>query len=223
MDDEDAAAVDDDAAPDRCEKPMQAGVFTSPPPPPEPGDDDFAYHSGLSPEQKEQRRLSRKPRVDHLADGVHRSNGLTVALFDVGDRIVVERRTDLLEGSPWLDTLVGKVMSIDDDTGTVSLADEDSDPRLPVRRYASYLSHLHLFKLAPVKGDPFKAPSRVRADAPPTASTAKSPCAASPGDKKGKGRPKGTKNRPKEVVQAEKEQRRKEREEKKRARQARRA
>lgn len=203
------------------EMPMPAGVFTSPPPPPEPGDDDFAYHSGLSPEQKELRRLSRKPKVDHLADGVHRSDGLAVALFDVGDRIVVERRTSLLPGAPWLDTLVGKVRSIDDDTGTVSLDDEDSDPRCPVRRYACYTDPLHLFKVAPIKGDPFRAPRGVRTDTPPTSTAAKSPCDGAQDDRKGKGRPKGSRNRPKEVVQAEKEQRQRDRDERRKNRRSR--
>jgi len=102
-------------------------------------------------------------------------------------------RTDLLNGCPWLYTLVGKVRSIDDDTGLVTLWDEDSDQRNPMCRYVSFKSSLCIFKLAPVRGNPFDA-AKIARVLPPRV----------PGEKKrGRGRPKGSKNRPKEVIQAE--------------------
>ena len=145
---------------------------------------------------------ARRPEVAHLKEGVAFPPGMpAVPLFDVGDRIVVDRCTDLLKGTPWLDTTVGKVRSIDDDTGLVTLLDETSDPRLPSVRYFNFRLHgaLQTFKLAPPRGNPFDAPKvTVRAPVAPTTD----------GTKRGRGRPKGSKNRPKDVIKAEREARR---------------
>jgi len=160
---------------------------------------------GLSYEVRMARWQAKRPPIDHLKSGimVDPSSGATLPLFDVGDRIVVDCRTGLLKGSPWLETLVGKVRSIDDDSGLVTLFDEDSDPRCPTIRYASFKRPLFTFCLAPDRGDPFEPPPPPKKEKPQRL----------PGQK-GRGRPKGSKNRPKDVIKAEREARKAARKEK---------
>ena len=152
----------------------------------------------LSHEARWARWQAKRPNIDHLptAIAVDPSDGSCVPLFDVGDRIVVDRRTTLLAGTPWLETIVGKVRSIDDDTGLVTMWDEDSDPRNPPCRYVNYKDALHVFKLAPARGNPFEPPAPPKKEKPQRQK----------GDKR-RGRPKGSKNRPKDVIQAEREAR----------------
>lgn len=152
----------------------------------------------ISNEARFERWQARRPNIDHLASGVHvdPGDGSVVPLFDVGDRIVVDRRTTLLRGTPWLETIVGKVRSIDDDTGLVTVWDEDSDPRNPPCRYTNFKDALHIFKLAPARGNPFEPPPPPKQPKPQRL----------PGQK-GRGRPKGSKNRPKDVIKAEREAR----------------
>src|SRR5271168_5377984 len=45
---------------------------------------------------------SKRPRIDHLEDGVVTTDGMTLPLFEEGQRIVVDCRTDLLKNTPWL-------------------------------------------------------------------------------------------------------------------------
>ena len=162
--------------------------------------------ASLAPDVRRARWQSRRPSIEHLEPGIVSHPGakdpvtgllaaIVLPVFDVGDRIVVDIRTQHLVGTPWLETIVGKVRSIDDDTGLVSLFDEESDPRIPMVRWTSFKDGLHDFRLAPTRGNPFNA-ERVKAAKPPPA----------PGEvRRGRGRPKGSTNRPKEVVKAERE------------------
>lgn len=143
---------------------------------------------------------SRRPSIEHLEAGVvfPPGEGTALPVFDVGDRIVVDCRTTLLRSNPWLETIVGRVRTIDDDTGLVSLFDEESDSRNPTVRWVSFRDPMFDVRLAPAKGNPFNA-ERIKATRPPPA----------PGEvRRGRGRPKGSKNRPKDVIKAEKEARR---------------
>lgn len=152
----------------------------------------------LSQEARMARWQAKRPTIDHLPSGiaVDPDNGAVIPLFDVGDRIVVDRRTTLLRGLPWLETIVGKVRTIDDDSGLVTIWDEDGDARNPPCRYTNFRDALHIFKLAPAKGNPFEPPP------PPKPEK----LLRAPGEK-GRGRPKGSKNRPKDIIQAEREAR----------------
>jgi hypothetical protein len=157
-------------------------------------DDDMS----LSQEARHARWQSKRPSIDHLKDGVVEVEGTMVPLFNVGDRIVVDCCTNLLKNSPWLETIVGRVRSIDDDTGLVSVFDEASDVRSPVVRWASFKDGLHTLKLAPARGNPLAAPE-------PTSRPEKTSRFDDQGNpKRGKGRPRGSKNRPKDVIMAEK-------------------
>lgn len=175
-----------------------------------------AIAASLSHEAMRARWQGRRPNIFHLKSGVvvHEAavddageivEAMTLPLFDIGDRIVIDVRTNFLPGDPWLHTLVGKVRSIDDDTGIVSVLDEETDPRNPMVRWVSFKNPLQDFRLAPAKGDPF-AVSAVRAAAKPVAPVE---------GKRGRGRPKGSTNRSKEEIAAERAAYRKLREEKK--------
>lgn len=169
----------------------------------------------LSHEAMRARWQARRPGIAHLKPalvevlgepderGFRRAEMFPV--FDIGDRIVVDVRTRLLNGDPWLHTLVGKVRSIDDDTGIVSLMDEESDIRNPMVRWVSFMDELQDFRLAPAKGDPF-AVSAIKAATKPVVPVE---------GKRGRGRPKGSLNRSKEEIAAERDAYRKMREEKK--------
>lgn len=178
---------------------------------PETSSDDDAIVLSLSDIQRRARWQARRPPIAHLKDAVvcaeiakNPETGAAVMdslpLFDVGQRIVVDCSTNFLFGRPWLHTLVGKVRSINDDSGLVSLYDEESDPRNPMVRWVSFKDGLHVFKLAPERGDPF-AVRAVKAQLRREAAMAANPT----GEKRGRGRPKGSKNRPKEVIKAERD------------------
>lgn len=165
----------------------------------------------LSKEQREQRRLARRPSIDHLADAVGTlPNGDKIALFDVGDRIVVERNL-LWSLNTWLDTRVYLVREIDDETGVVKCTDEEMQHHATV----GFKHPGQLFKLCPSKGNPFTQ-GAVRA----AQKAAKEAASATPGDpskpeeKRRRGRPKGAKNRPRDEIKAEKEARKADRAEK---------
>lgn len=150
----------------------------------------------LSREARLARWQAKRPNIDHLEFGVvmltkdDQDQPLPVPeplpLFDVGGRVVVDRRTAFLDGKPWLDTTVGFVRSIDDITGLVTVWDEESDPRSRTCRYFSYRDPLQTFKLAPAKGNPFDLP------------VAKKVVEREPGQRR-RGRPKGSRNRSKET------------------------
>jgi hypothetical protein len=164
------------------------------------GETDETQDEGLDSAARHARWQSHRPRIAHLKDGVTVAEldgqRTWVPLFDVGQRIVVEVRTRFLKDDPWLHTIVGKVRSIDDDTGVVTMFDEDTDVRLQAVRYVSFKDELQTFKLAPERGNPFDATKvRVKPE-------------LKPGEvRRGRGRPKGSSNRPKEVIQAEREAR----------------
>src|SRR5262245_24945619 len=69
-----------------------------------------------------ERRENLRPGIEHLEVGVAVTEvdgqETLVALFDVGDRVVVERRSELIGGG-WLDTRVLLVQHIDDQSGVV--------------------------------------------------------------------------------------------------------
>ena len=114
----------------------------------------------LSPNQAEILRLMNKPKIDHLIDAVYVNpeTGERVPLFEPGDRVVVERHTELLPGFPWLDTRVFTVISFTDDTvrGVVRCLDEE----LVHYAHLGYKTNLQTWKFAPKKGNPFNNPNK---------------------------------------------------------------
>jgi hypothetical protein len=161
----------------------------------------------VAPEVREQKRLSRKPSIDHLKDGVLATDDglggkMFVPVFDVGDRIVVERHSQLLPGNPWLDTRVYLVKDIHDEGGLVHCWDEE------LQHYACMAfdrPDVQRIKLPPKRGNPFRAPRA--SDGKPLQNSSVLRGEDAP-KKKGRGRPKGSKNRPKEEIRQERLERR---------------
>lgn len=85
------------------------------------------FESALfDPTEMAERRAARRPDVSHLADAIAiTEGGKRIPLFNIGERILIERRSSFLKGNPWIDTNVYTVLGIDDDTGVVSLWNEE--------------------------------------------------------------------------------------------------
>ncbi len=181
-------------------------ISSPPPPPPEPEpqveepaevvdepEDEPVDDGTLTPEQREQKRLARKPNIDHLPNAtVVLDDNSILPLFDAGDRIIAERHVSFLWGHPWLDTRVYTVKSINDEKGEVHCIDDE------LQHYAC-IGYKHPFtriKLCPKKGNPFTVPKVKNAGAGLPDAT---------GKPKRRGRPKGSKNRPKEVIKLERQ------------------
>jgi hypothetical protein len=112
--------------------------------------------SVLSNEQKEARRVSKRPSIDHLQDAtVTVEGGLVVPLFNIGDKIVAERYCSFLNGNPWLDTKIYLVKGIDDLKGLAKCWDEDSQQNVII----GFNHPSTKVKLCPKKGNPFHDPS----------------------------------------------------------------
>lgn len=173
----------------------------------------------LSPEQREQQRLAKKPSIDHLSPGVIVKDNKIVPLFSQGDRIVVERYATLVNGCPWLDTFVARVISLDTETGVVRITDEETQHA----GFVSFKQGHTVIKLAPKSGNPFEGKRMMRRsktmkkiieaqiakDEEEQATKNNDKFAAKNVEnqqekKKGRGRPKGSKNRDKETIKNEK-------------------
>lgn len=148
------------------------------------------------PTQAMQKRLAMKPNIDYLeeaitiaeVDGVE----MLVPLFNVGDRIIIERYASTLPGNPWLDTQTYRVEAIDDETGNLKLWNVE------VSQWA-----FGNFITGPANGDVYKLPEDCiqiigkKSRGRPTKNKKRN-IQGEPGKKK-RGRPKGSKNKPKEM------------------------
>jgi hypothetical protein len=66
------------------------------------------------------------PDIDHLQDGtVKLADGSILPLFDVGDKIVVQRHSQILKSMPWIDTRTYTVRFIDDAQNLVHCIDDE--------------------------------------------------------------------------------------------------
>ncbi len=157
--------------------------------------------STLTVQAREERRLAKKPKINHLKSGVltDPETGDKLPVFDIGDRIIVERCSMLLSGSPWLDTRLYEVRWIDDESGAVHCC----DPEFMHHAVISFKSPFHRIVIPPVRGNPFAVPRGRSAQTPGEGL----PVAIGTPAKRGRGRPKGSKNRAKDVIKAEKAER----------------
>ena len=65
-------------------------------------------------------RESRRPDISVYEPGTIRGpGGEILPLFEVGSSVLIERRSSLLPGHPWVDTAVYRVLGIDDDGGVI--------------------------------------------------------------------------------------------------------
>ncbi len=154
-------------------------------------DEEFDNEDAMvDPKVRQERREAKRPNIDHLLPGTAvLDSGEVIPLFEVGDRIVAERRASQLDGNPWLDTRVYIVRQIDDETGAVRCADEEMLHHAAI----SFKDPLTRVCLCPPRGSPFAAGQIARAQA----ASQNTPGA---GATKKKGRPRGTKNRTKEEI-----------------------
>lgn len=162
-------------------------------------------------EERERQRSSKRPPIDHLEDAFVAGEAPAPA-FNPGDYIVVEFHCSPLGDGRrvWMGTKVLRVDRIGDERGRclAHCTDEETGHYNPVL----FPSELSRAKLAPRDGsDPFKVPKQKRHAAP-----------VEQGEKRGRGRPKGSKNRPKEEIKAERLARKAERDAKEAGRKRRR-
>lgn len=176
----------DDVSYREIESQLEATLLGDREEPPTPETED----AFVAPAVSEERRLSKKPSISHLADGVTKlEDGTILPLFNVGERIIAERHLSILDDHRWLDTRIYIVTEIDDDLGIVHCQDEE-------QRHYACVGFKHPFtkiKLVPKRGNPWKVaivekPRRLDGVT----------------GKKGRGRPKGSKNRDKETIKQEK-------------------
>jgi hypothetical protein len=162
----------------------------------------------LASEAKERARLASKPVLDHLEDAVEMDEG-GIPTFTVapGDKVVIERYATILRGSPWLDTKVYTVESIDGVTGTLHLWDDDGKC-YAMTNYITGVAAGFKFKVPPAKGGmptSQRKRGRPRKILPPGQEKPSTPSLDADGQpvKKKRGRPPGVKNRPRDVIAAE--------------------
>lgn len=161
--------------------------------------DEDMEEASLPDNVREQRRLARRPSIEHLENGtVTLEDGLVLPLFAAGDRIVVERFLSW-NLNYWLDTKIYKVRDIDDDTGVVKCIDEEHGTLANI----GFKHAGQNIKLVPGRGDPFN-PAKARKELAAKQKALYNKENGIVEKKKGRGRPAGSKNRPKEVIRAEK-------------------
>ena len=106
----------------------------------------------LANEAKEAARLANKPILDHLEDAVEfDEDGRPTFTIAPGDKVIIERFATILRGSPWLDTKVYTVETIDGVTGVLKLWDDDGRC-FAMTNYIEGLKHGYRFKVPPAKG-----------------------------------------------------------------------
>ena len=136
-----------------------------------------------------------KPDITRLPDAI--SGG--IPQFGPGDRIVIERYSSFLKGKPYLDTKTYTVIDVDAFTGKIKLYDDQLQQHA-IDNWKTGAVYGNVYKLAngnmvstkKKRGRPRKDPIGGEQPLVP------------PGEKRGRGRPKGVKNRPKEEIEAAK-------------------
>jgi hypothetical protein len=144
-----------------------------------------------------------KPDISHLEDAIKLDeSGRPYLDLKMGDQIVIERYSGILNDKPWLDTKPYYINDADQVTGKLKLYFEE----LQQHATDNFLLGMKigcLYKKMPANGrwdEPPKVKPVAKVVAPVQFTEHGEPI------KKGRGRPKGVKNRPKDVIQAEKKE-----------------
>jgi hypothetical protein len=166
-------------------------------------DSDFAraIESFFDPDSVEAKRLARRIDISGYEDAFYEDDrGSLVPKFEVGDRILVERKYSSRTGGEWYTTNAYTVKKLDYNTGDLSLWNNERGQWDLSNWITGTRLHGVVYKLPASYGNPFKKrargrPPKVRTEpevaAPPTTSSV-------PEDgKPRRGRPKGSKNRTK--------------------------
>jgi len=122
-----------------------------------------------------------------------------------GDLVVMERRSVLLSGMPWIDTRLLRVKKINDETGNIVLFDDDMKQNVQ-SNFITGPARGILFKIPAKRGNPF-GPQTNAAAAKLEAAPVVIIAADGSVKKRGRGRPAGSKNREKSVIKLEKKAR----------------
>lgn len=157
----------------------------------------------LIPLRTDAERERAKPDISRLPNAVDNDG---FPLFRAGDKIIIERRSTILIGSPYLDTRTYTVVSIDTETGKLDLFD-DTLCQSALSNYRQGLDRGYVFKLA--RGNSVatkKKRGRPRKNAIEDRTEIKATPTTTDGQpiKKKRGRPPGTKNRDRETIKLEK-------------------
>lgn len=164
---------------------------------------DNVLNPELIPLRTDAERERAKPDISRLPNAIDNDG---FPLFRAGEKIIIERRSTILIGSPYLDTRTYTVVSIDTETGKLDLFD-DTLCQSALSNYRQGLDRGYIFKLArgnsvatkKKRGRPRKNTIEDRTDIKTTpATTDGQPI------KKKRGRPPGTKNRDRETIKLEK-------------------
>lgn len=180
-------------------------------------DPDQSWATAMLPEgELWARREAQRPDISWMDDAIDwgEEGELPKFLPKKGDYVVIERFLTTFPGKPWLDTRVYRITEDPDPvTGTLRLSD-------PVRQQQAMSNWKRgiiegfTFKRPPKGRNPetvFESTGAVRRRRRVVAEPAPKPVAPTTGEKRGRGRPKGSKNRDKETIAAEKAARREER------------
>jgi len=155
----------------------------------------------LSPPHKD------KPTITQLDDAVTTIDGRPTFNVPVGQKVVIERTTDLGDGNRvWLDTETYRVEAVDQLTGELKLI--NVAVRAAARsNFITGLERGYSFKVPGSEGNVGKRrrgrPKKVRGLSEFEPRTTPKPA----GEKKKRGRPKGSKNRDKSIIGKEKAER----------------
>lgn len=153
--------------------------------------------------------IANRPDISSLPDAFDHGR----PMFQVGDKVVIERYATMLASRPYLDTKTYKVVAIDTDTGNMRLWDDQLGQFAGDNFKTGFAAGTRTYKIAmgvnvstkKKRGRPRKNPIVALEEAKP----------AAPVEKKKRGRPPGSKNRSREVVLAEKAAKKMERDERK--------
>jgi hypothetical protein len=143
------------------------------------------------------------PNIDHLVDAVDVNHqGVASFMLPPGSRLVIERRSGLLQGRPWIDTKVYEVREIDQETGLLKLWNPEA--RHHARdNFKAGVKVGSKYKVPPAKGK-WDAPPKVVKSPPPVVVQSNGGSEDGQPVKRGRGRPPGVKNRSKEAIAEEK-------------------
>lgn len=156
---------------------------------------------------REAARLASRPNIDHLPDAIAKDEmGVWQLLARPGEKVIIERFSSILHGSPWMDTKTFVVDSIDGATGNIYLHDielcRQSMTNIPLALKYGHRFKLPTARMSDLTSKRKRGRPRKVVVAAPTASPPPAPSEGSDQPKR-RGRPKGSKNRPAEVREAE--------------------
>jgi hypothetical protein len=143
-------------------------------------------------------RESRRPDLSHYEDAFEIGwDGIPRPLFQPGERIIIEKKMTLLPGRPWLNTIAYLVDEVNQEAGLLKLWNEDLQ-QWDLSHYVTGIQkHGFLYKLPKKKivAQPAQPPPETaqtgekKRGRPPKVANVGSVPLRSPGEKRGRGRP----------------------------------